>query len=96
MDQLRSAAALGFLFNDPELNRGMTRLVCVGAPAPALRSKIEAETRLPVCFERSVTDLPPLSNALILMLGNADADYVPSGDNVRAVREHGLMLKFHD
>jgi hypothetical protein len=95
MDQLRGSAALGFLFNDPELNRSMTRLVCVGAPEPALRSNIEAATRLPVTFERTATDLPTLSNALILLLGNADADYVPSGDNVRVVREHALMQKFH-
>lgn len=95
MDHLRGAAALGFLFNDPELNRGMTRLVCVGSPEPALRSNIEAATRLPVSFERSLSDLSPLSNALILLLGNADADYVPSGDNVRVVREHALMQKFH-
>jgi glycosyltransferase involved in cell wall biosynthesis len=95
MDQLRSDAALGFLCSDPELNRGVARLVCVGDFDAGVRTRIESLASVPVLFETHATDLTSLNDALVLTRNNVDPSLIPTGSNVRVVAEQALMQKFH-
>ncbi len=95
LDALRAAAALGFLMQDPELNRDARTLVFLGQFEPVLRSYIEARAPLPTVFANSPSELPPLNaGMLVLIRAPYQASDLPASHGARLVSEDALMQKF--
>ena len=90
-------AALGFLLTDPELNRDMQQLVCLGEFPENLAMRIRSGSKLAVSFCRGIEDLPQLAaTTLVFVRGSAEQSPPPVGCLARFVRESALLAKFPD
>lgn len=99
MSALASEAMIGFLLNDPELRRGMARMLCVGRMTEDERDYLATNGGLPVdCIPR-LASCRELRDTLVFVRHDApDADGIDeSGNpsrNVRVLRERDLGFKF--
>ncbi|PZP35677.1 MAG: glycosyltransferase family 2 protein [Roseateles depolymerans] len=95
LEPLRAAAALSFLLNDPELNRDITEMVCLGYFEPQLREHIEKHCRHRTRFVSSPQELQALSDDILVLargaIGPAD---LPAGSCARFVHDSMLLQKF--
>lgn len=92
---LASAAAVQFLTQDQELNRGVTQLVCLGEYALALRALIDATAAVPVRYTNDVASLQGLDeSALVLLRAGHEKAALPGDCQARLVFERNLMSKF--
>jgi len=93
---LATHAAVSFIATDEELNRGMSKLLCVGHfPAP-LRQLVQERARLPVQFATTVAEHgDPDAQTLVFGLGDAvSREALPASFGGRLVLERDLMRKF--
>lgn len=94
MGQLRSQAALGFLATDPELNRDMSQLICVGRFDPDVQEFLRRRVRIPIRFDADPSALASARNCLILAGYQTPLTELPQRLDVRIVHEHELLQKF--
>ena len=98
MATLASAATLHFLLKDPVLNRGMQRLVCVGAFDPAARDYLNRHAEHPVEFLARLPKEGTLANALLFIGEQVDDDELSQpqrqASNLNVVRERDLCQRF--
>ena len=97
MDVLASKATLHFLLQDPALNRGMSRLVCVGPFDPHAKDYLKRHAERPVDFLVTAPD-PKLEDALLFVSDRLDG-FDPSVEeqqarNLHVVRERDLCERF--
>lgn len=98
MATLAAQATLHFLLEDPVLNRGMQRLVCVGKFDAGAKDYLKRHAGRPVEFVASAPRDGALSNAL-LFVSDQLPDYSPSAEqrqthNLNLVRERDLCERF--
>ncbi len=97
MATLASAATLHFLLKDVVLNRGMQRLLCVGAFDPHARDYLQRHAQRPIEF---IAEAPPASvQDALLFVSDQVKGYEPSLEerqqrNVQVVRERDLCQRF--
>jgi glycosyltransferase involved in cell wall biosynthesis len=94
MAQLRGQAALGFLATDPELNRDVSQLICVGQFQPDVLEFLRRRATLPMRVELDETALADARNALVFAGNQARLSALPQRADVRVVHERDLMQKF--
>ena len=95
LSTLRLLGVMGFLADDPELNRDVTDLVCLGTFEPDLRDLIVSKVKHTPRFVAHAGQLERLGgNTLVFARGNATADVLPPGSSARFVSEQQLMTKF--
>lgn len=95
LESLRAAAALGFLLNDPELNRDITELLCLGMYEPNVREFIMKHVKHPVRFVSEPSELQALGEqVLVLARGKIRATDLPAGSQARFVHDSALLQKF--
>lgn len=94
MAQLRGQAALGFLATDPELNRDVSELICVGHFQPDVLEFLRRRARLPMRVESDADSLADAHDALVFASNQAQLDALPRRANLRVVSERELMQKF--
>lgn len=89
-------AAVTFLTTDPDINQGMTRLLCVGHLLDDVRRLIEQKSRLPVRFVETVAEMGELDEStLVFGLNHAVLrETLPVEFRQRFVQESDLMRKF--
>ena len=97
MEVLASKATLHFLLQDPALNRGMSRLVCVGPFDPHAKDYLKRHAERPVDFLVTAPD-PKLEDALLFVSDRLDG-FDPSVEeqqarNLHVVRERDLCERF--
>lgn len=92
--QLRGQAALGFLATDPELNRDVSQLICVGPFKPDVLEFLRRRSPLPVRAEHDAGALEDVHDALVFASNQACLDPLPRRADLRVVREGELMQKF--
>ncbi len=94
MAQLRGHAALGFLATDPELNRDVSELICVGQFQPDAQTLLRHLARVPVRFEVDDTALVDVRDALVFAGNQARLGTLPQRPDLRVVHERELLQKF--
>jgi poly(ribitol-phosphate) beta-N-acetylglucosaminyltransferase len=102
LDVLRGQAAIDFLLNDEELNRGITGLLVHGSFDGAVRDYVRKRSQVPVTFvdpPMPARHLSELRNTLVLLHGgdsmlDASLEDHLEAANVRLLTEHALMQKF--
>ena len=94
MAQLRGQAALGFLATDPELNRGVSQLICVGDFQPDVQEFLRRQTRMPIRFETDDAALADARDALVFAGNQASLGALPQRADLRVVHERELLQKF--
>ena len=99
METLCVQAMLEFLSKDPEIQRGMRQVVCVGECLPDMRELFERTMHLPVRFEPDCEDAGELSDTLLFVREDAvaaqDIDCALAAQrNVRVLHERHLAAKF--
>ena len=94
MAQLRGQAALGFLATDPELNRDVSQLICVGQFQPDVLEFLRRRTQLPMRVEADEASLADARDALVFAGNQARLDLLPRRADLRVVHERELMQKF--
>ena len=94
MAQLRGHAALGFLATDPELNRDVSQLICVGQFQPDVQEFLRRQTRLPIRFETDEAALADARDALVFAGNQASLGTLPQRADLRVVHERELLQKF--
>ena len=94
MAQLRGHAALGFLATDPELNRDVSQLVCVGQFQPDVQEFLRRKARVPVRFETDDAALGDVRDALVFAGNQVRLSALPQRANLRVVHERELLQKF--
>ena len=94
MAQLRGHAALGFLATDPELNRDVSQLICVGQFQPDVQEFLRRQARLPVRFETDDASLGDVRDALVFAGNQARLSALASRPDLRVVHERELLQKF--
>lgn len=99
LETLASAAIAAFMLKDPEINRGVRRLICVGLVGDDMRDYLISHANLPVEFVSDMSCCQHLSDVLLFIRADAVlAQQLDSADaamrNVRVLREHDLMSKF--
>lgn len=92
---LATMAAVQFLTQDQELNRGITQLVCVGDYPQALSALIDAKAAVPVRFTNELASLQGLDEGtLVLLRVGHEKAALPDDCQARLVFERNLMSKF--
>jgi poly(ribitol-phosphate) beta-N-acetylglucosaminyltransferase len=94
MAHLRGQAALGFLATDPELNRDMSQLICVGHFQPDVQEFLRRQARVPVRFEADGASLVDARDALVFAGNEALLTALPQRPDLRVVHERELLQKF--
>lgn len=95
LDTLRTLAAIAFLQNDPELNRGMRQLACLGHFDADLASTLREGAKIPVSFGNAVQDLPGLDETTLLFVRDAElAQALGEAGGACVVTEAQLLRKF--
>jgi poly(ribitol-phosphate) beta-N-acetylglucosaminyltransferase len=94
MAQLRGHAALGFLATDPELNRDVSQLICVGQFQPDVQEFLRRQARLPIRFETDEAALADARDALVFAGNQASLGALPQRADLRVVHERELLQKF--
>ncbi len=99
MATLASEAMIDFLLRDPEINRGMRQMVCVGSTGREERDYLSRHATLPVEFVPDLHGCGNLSDALLFIRDDAVAPYhLDRADhaqrNLRVLRESDLASKF--
>ena len=94
MAQLRGQAALGFLATDPELNRDVSQLICVGQFQPDVQAYLRRRVRMPIRFETDDASLADVRGALVFASNQARLGALPQRPDLRVVHERELLQKF--
>jgi len=101
LQQLRSYAALHFLTEDVELNRGRQQLVCVGHVEPEVRAVLNQSRPGRVRFDATPGEVKALKDAVVLLCGSGESTswveehaQALAEANVQVVEQGDLMAKF--
>jgi poly(ribitol-phosphate) beta-N-acetylglucosaminyltransferase len=94
MAQLRGQAALGFLATDPELNRDVSQLICVGQFQPDVLEFLRRRAKMPMRVETDVATLADAHDALVFAGNQISLAALPQRPDMRLVHERELMQKF--
>ena len=99
METLAGEAMVQFMLRDPEITRGMKRMLCVGDSSASERDFLSSRAGMPVDFVSDLDDCDALSDTLLFVRQNAVAaqrlDHAMAAQrNVRVLREGHLAGKF--
>jgi poly(ribitol-phosphate) beta-N-acetylglucosaminyltransferase len=95
LDTLRAHAVLGFVMGDPELNREVQQLVCLGRFSADMAAYIQRSSPRPVVFAPTVAQLPALdASTLVFARGAISESRLPEGHAARYIHEDRLLDKF--
>ena len=94
MAQLRGQAALGFLASDPELNRDVSQLICVGQFQPDVLEFLRRRVPHPIRVEADAESIGDARDALVFAGNGARLSGLPQRGDLRVVHERELLQKF--
>lgn len=97
MKELASQAMIHFLLHDPELNRGSSQLLCVGAFSSAFDAYLKQHSPHPIEWVEHLGSLTALRDTLVFVRSGATCPATSAADatrQVRLVHEADLLNRF--